>query len=86
MSDGLGKEMPVMYLVEQKLHLQEWLLFAEFLVFFFVYRPGYGVPVGLVFVLYVRMLVSVCCSVVLRDFIIVRFLWLWYASQESSWL
>ena len=60
-SDGLGKEMPVMYLVEQRLHLQEWLLLAELLIFFFLYRPGYGVPVGLVSVLYVRMLVSVCC-------------------------
>ena len=28
-SDGLGKEMLVMYLVEQKLHLQDWLLLAK---------------------------------------------------------
>ena len=62
-SDGLGKELPVVYLVEQRLHLQEWLLLAKFLDFgfFFLYRPGFGVPVGLVSVLYVRMLVSVCC-------------------------
>ena len=34
-SDGLGKDMPVMYLVEQRLHLQDWLLLAKLLDSFY---------------------------------------------------